>query len=93
MSKLQYNIEAVTDLTVVDQNTLTGKIGESSVEFRRRLCDWHVNLVILIDGILVHDSEATEVCKGAFEQMTNKACRAACAKSLPALTQLITITD
>lgn len=100
MSKLQYNVEVVTDLVVVDQNTITGKIGESTVEFRRRLDGWHVNFVILIDGILLHDSEATPVCKDAFQMMMNKAWlikydqeKAVRAKSLPALNKLITITD
>lgn len=73
MSKLQYNTNAVTDLAIVDKDTMTGKIGQDRVEFRRRLSGWRVHFGITINGISLHDSEATEDCKTAFEGLMQRA--------------------
>ena len=98
MSKLKYNTNAVTDLVIVDGSHLIGKIGDCKVEFKRRVNGWHVNFVIIIDGILLHDSTATEECKEAFERLMRAAWvikddkhAAARAKAIPELNKFITI--
>ncbi len=100
MSSLKYNVEQVTNLVPVDSNTITGKIGDSSIEIKRRMNSWNVNLVIIIDGILMHDDAVTTDCKVAFERLMNRAWtakdaanKATRAKSLPALTKFIQIVD
>lgn len=100
MSSLKYNVELVTDLVPVDSNTITGKIGDSTIEIKRRMNGWNVNLVIVIDGLLMHDDAVTPECRVAFERLLNRAwsakesaTKATRAKSLPALTKFIEIIN
>lgn len=98
MSKIKYNVEAIENPVRIDSNTIEGTCDGCTVRVSRRLSGWSVNLVITIEGTVVHDSDAEEECQEAFEQLMNRACfdqdkirGATKAKVLPVLKKFVEI--
>lgn len=56
-----------------DRNTVTGKIGDQDVTVSRRMKDFAVELVITVDGVLVHMDTPNEQEKDQFRALYERA--------------------
>lgn len=90
---MKLNFDNIQNPVIVDIYNITGqlpvparKVGAGNfnvlpIEIRKRLgTGWTADLVILVDGVKVHQSEASEEDRDAYAKLYNRAVQDACVK-------------